>query len=144
MNLKGAKYFGGTMSLYLNSIKATNDGGCVITGEAADGQDKGLSDIYIKKVMPEDILTNAEETPALYDSDVLIYPVPFSDRFYIETYRENLSFRLISNTGNVILDNKPLQIPTTLINSADLKNGIYFYSIQDGNKIIQTGKIIKK
>ncbi|MCD4695167.1 MAG: hypothetical protein K8S16_02915, partial [Bacteroidales bacterium] len=34
LNVKGSKYFGGTSSLYLYSLKALDDGGCIITGIA--------------------------------------------------------------------------------------------------------------
>ncbi|NOX45840.1 MAG: hypothetical protein GXO89_02555 [Chlorobi bacterium] len=79
LNVKGAKYFGGTLSLYLYSLKALEDGGCIITGIAADDKVKGYTDVFIKKVMPDDILTHAEETPEPADRDVLLYPVPLAN-----------------------------------------------------------------
>ncbi|OQX78621.1 MAG: hypothetical protein B6D61_05095 [Bacteroidetes bacterium 4484_249] len=144
LNVKGAKYFGGTLSLYLYSIKALDDGGCIITGIAADEQNKGYTDVYIKKVMPEDILTNAEETPEQNDIDVLVYPVPFGNELNIETYRRGLNISLHSMEGHCIISQSPLNIPNTQINTSNLEKGFYNYSIYDNGKIIQSGKIIKQ
>ncbi len=144
LNVKGAKYFGGTSSLYLYSVKALDDGGCIITGIAADEQKKGFKDVYIKKVVAEDILTNAEDTPESNDMDVLLYPIPFNDKLFIETYRKNLTFTLYSTNGKCIIDKNRLINPKTTIETSDLEKGFYIYSIYDNEKIIQTDKIIKQ
>ena len=143
LNVKGSKYFGGTSSLYLYSLKALDDGGCIITGIAADDQKKGYTDVYIKKVMPDDILVHAEKTPEVNDMDVLLYPVPFTNKLNIETYRKGLFLSLYSMDGRCLVQQIPLEIPNTNINTSNLKKGFYNYSIYDNGKIIQSGKIIK-
>ena len=144
LNVKGSKYFGDMKSLYLCSISATDDGGCIITGEAADGQNKGYTDVYIKKVKPEDIFTSAEDTPDINDMDVLLYPVPFEDVLYVETFRKGLTITVYSSNGVNTLSNKKLDIPYTAIQTSDLKSGLYFYSVFENTELIQSGKIIKK
>ncbi|MEZ5199224.1 MAG: hypothetical protein R2764_23415 [Bacteroidales bacterium] len=49
LNVKGAKYFGGSTSLYLFSLKVLDDGGCIITGITPDDGGKGYDDVFIKK-----------------------------------------------------------------------------------------------
>lgn len=144
LNVKAAKYFGGTMDKYLYSIKALEDGGCIITGITPDPEKKGNKDIYIKKVMLNDILTHAEETPDINDQDVLLYPVPFNSEIQIETYRKGLSISLYSIGGYCILDKEKLKVPHTTIQTPGLAKGVYSYSIFDDGKIIQSGKIIKQ
>ena len=147
MNLKGSKYFSGSLPTYLFSIKALEDGGCIITGvtpKAGKEGEKGNKDIYIKKVMLDDILANAEDTPSLNDKDVLVFPVPFKDKLTIETYRRDLTFSLYTNEGKAVVSNINLQIPRTNLPSSKLEVGIYYYNIYDNHKVIQTGKLIKK
>jgi hypothetical protein len=147
MNLKGSKYFSGSLPTYLFSIKALEDGGCIITGvtpKAGKEGEKGNKDIYIKKVMLEDILANAEDTPSPNDRDVLVFPVPFMDKLTIETYRRDLTFSLFTNEGKAVVSSINLQIPRTNLPSSKLEVGIYYYNIYDNHKVIQTGKLIKK
>ena len=146
LNVKGAKYFGGFVPKYLYSIKALPDGGCIITGTTPkDGKNGEKSDknVYIKKVMPFDILTHAEETLDEDDCDVLLYPVPFDRELKIETYRENLSFSMFSVSGECVVLRQQLTIPNTSIKTPNIGKGAYFYSIYDNGQIIQSGKIIK-
>ncbi|MEZ5198825.1 MAG: T9SS type A sorting domain-containing protein [Bacteroidales bacterium] len=144
LNVKGAKYFGGTTPLYLYSLKALDDGGCIITGITPDDEGKGYSDVYIKKVMPDDILTHAEETIEPDDQDVLVYPIPFSNELSIETYRRNLTFSLFYIDGKCVVSNQKLTIPNTRIETSNLEKGNYIYKISTDGKTIQTGKIIKR
>jgi len=143
LNVKGAKYFGGTSSLYLYSIKALNDGGCIITGIASDPESKGFHNVFIKKVMPDDIITNLEETPDPYDFDVLLYPNPFKNKLNVETHRINLDISLFSLDGECIVSKKKLSIPNTIIETSNLKQGTYIYLVSECGKLIQSGKIIK-
>jgi hypothetical protein len=94
--------------------------------------------------MLNDVLTGAEETTAGDDSDILLYPVPFENQLHIETFRKNLSLSLFNENGICLIEKQVLQIPYTEIITNSLKRGIYLYSVFDDNKVIETGKIIKK
>ncbi len=143
LNVKGAKYFAGDLDVYLYSTKALEDGGCIITGMVPkDGKSYDWN-IYIRKILPDDVFTGAEETPALDDSDVLLYPIPFDKKLHIETYRKGLSLSLYDGNGKNVIVQHSLNIPYTEISTQNLISGVYLYSIYDGNKVIETGKVIK-
>jgi hypothetical protein len=144
LNVKGSKYFGGTKSKYLFSIKALEDGGCIITGAIANQSNKGYADVYIKKVMPDIILQHAEDIPEFDFQDVLLFPVPFENEIMLETYRPDLSFSLFTLDGKCIISDTRLQIPHTRVNTTGLDKGFYLYSISYKNRIIQSGKLIKQ
>ncbi|MCF8369375.1 MAG: T9SS type A sorting domain-containing protein [Bacteroidales bacterium] len=144
LNVKGAKYFGGSTPRYLYSIKALEDGGCIITGIQDDEGGTGYRDAYFKKVMPESIITHAEETTDPNDYDVLVYPVPFDSYIKIETYRADLSVSLYSQDGGKLIANLKLSIPRTQIETTGLNPGYYIYKISDNGKTIQSGKVLKQ
>lgn len=143
LNVKGAKYFAGDIDVYLYSTKVLDDGGCIITGVVPMEGKSSDHHAYIRKIMPEDVFTDAEETPAPDDSDVLMFPNPVKNVLNIETYRKGLSLSLYDGNGKNVIVRHSLNVPYTEINTQSLKNGVYLYSIYDGNKVIETGKIIK-
>jgi len=144
LNVKGAKYFAGDLDVYLYSTKALEDGGCLITGVVPMEGKPSNYHSYIRKIMPDDVLTGAEQTTAIDDSDVLLFPIPFDDKLNIETYRKGLSLSLFNGNGKCIIGQQSLHIPYTEIDTHSLVSGVYLYSVYDENKVIETGKIIKK
>ncbi len=144
MNVKGAKYFAGELDVYLYSTKVLEDGCCIITGTVPKEGKPNDKDAYIRKIMLDDVLTGAEETIAEDDSDVLFFPNPFDKQLHIETYRKNLSLSLFNGNGKCIIEQQSLHIPYTEIDTHSLVSGVYLYSVYDENKVIETGKIIKK
>ncbi len=144
MNVKGAKYFAGDLDVYLYSTKALEDGGCIITGTVPKEGKTNDKNAYIRKIMPDDVFTNAEETPATDDSDVLLFPNPVKDVLHIETYRKGLSVSLYNESGKCVNERTELHIPGTQLNISRLPAGLYFYSVFDKEKVIETGKIIKQ
>ena len=144
MNVKGAKYFAGDMDVYLYSTKALEDGGCIITGLVSnEGKTSNIS-AYIRKIMPDDVITGAEETPAQDDSDVLLFPNPVKDVLHIETYRKDLSIKLYDENGRCVVERQELHVSNTQMDIAHLPGGMYIYSIFDKERVIETGKIIKQ
>ncbi|MEZ5199457.1 MAG: T9SS type A sorting domain-containing protein [Bacteroidales bacterium] len=147
LNLKGWKWFGGDKNYSTYTVTATSDGGCVIGGTVCDWQNSpsGDVDLWIKKIFPDDIITNAEETPDPYDSDVAIYPNPGSDFFFVKTIRKNLLIKVFSSSGIPVMQEEIENFPTYKINTYGLKNGVYTYQIIDKYKniIIESGTWIK-
>ncbi|OQX76864.1 MAG: hypothetical protein B6D61_08105 [Bacteroidetes bacterium 4484_249] len=145
LNLKGLKYYGGNTKYFMMDLYATNDGGCILSGMVPDTVGTLYTDIYINKVMPEDVLTNAEDTPNPFDMDVNIFPNPFSEMINIKTIRKGLQFNLYTVTGNILFSKRLNLLNGTLsINVSSTSPGFYIYHITDNSRVIQSGKLIKK
>ncbi|WP_264553646.1 T9SS-dependent choice-of-anchor J family protein [Flavobacterium sp. N2038] len=79
------------------------------------------------------------------------YPNPSSDVVNIEVKTKddkNLTLNLYDITGRSVI--KPIQIKGTqeknaaIIQLSNLRNGIYFYTLSENNKVIYSNKIVKK
>ncbi|RLD59342.1 MAG: hypothetical protein DRJ05_06565 [Bacteroidetes bacterium] len=146
LNIKGAKYYGGEMNYSAYTTTATPDGGCVLGCTVYDWHNsfENDKDLWIKKVMPGDILTNAEDTPDPYDSDVLVFPTLFKDNLNIRTIRRGLSISIYGLNGIKIFDCNISPDTDSIINTTNFEKGFYIYNIMYRKKIIQTGKLIKE
>lgn len=144
LNLTGMKVYGGDRRYTLISMFVTSDGGCLVTGTVPDFNGSYNNNGYIIKVMPEDIITNAEDSPISNDKDVSIFPNPFDSEIRLQTARKNLTFELFNVTGKQILYHDLNDYSESIIPTSRLQSGIYFYLIKDNNQIIQSGKLIKK
>ena len=102
LNLKGVKEYGGDKRYWFFNMMVTSDGGCLLTGMVPDYDGSWNHDAYVVKVMPDDILTFAEETPFDFDRDVIVFPNPFSTEINIQTVRKNLTFNMFDIMGNQV------------------------------------------
>ncbi|MEZ5081866.1 MAG: T9SS type A sorting domain-containing protein [Bacteroidales bacterium] len=144
LNLIGLKEYGGETRYWFYNLLMCSDGGCLLTGSVPDYDGSQNANGYIIKVMPEDIITHAEDTPFRNDKDVLVFPNPFSDKIQIQTLRQGLTFILFDLTGNVIRTIDINNVPNFKIETGNLQSGFYIYSIKYGKLIIQNGKLIKE
>lgn len=144
LNLTAMKLYGGDRRYTFFNMIVTSDGGCLMTGSVCDYIGSYSDNGYIIKVLPEDIITHAEETPITIDRDVAIYPNPFSNELRFQTARKDLSFELFDVTGRKILSGNIQNNAETHIATGSIRAGIYFYMIQDGSRIVQSGKLINE
>jgi hypothetical protein len=144
LNLIGLKVYGDDRRYTFDNMIVTSDGGCLMTGSVCDSTGSYNDNGYIIKVMPEDILTHAEETPIQNDKDVMIYPNPFRNEIRLQTVRKDLTFDLYDCTGRIIWLGDIDDHTQSKIITGTLSQGIYFYTIQDDKRIIQSGKLIKE
>jgi len=144
LNLKAMKEYGGDRRYWFFNMLVTSDGGCLLTGVIPDYEGSWNNDAYVIKVMPEDIITFAEETPFTNDKDVMVFPNPFSTEIKVQTARKNLVFNLTDIAGTKILSKEIDNIPDQTLITDMLSRGAYFYTIQYENRIIQSGKLIKE
>lgn len=144
LNLKGIKQYGGDKRYWFYDLKITSDGGCMLTGKVPDYEGSYNNDGYIIKVMPEDILTFAEETPYAFDKDVMVFPNPFRAMINIQTLRKGLTFNLYNINGALLISVKIDQIPYFSVSTDFIDSGFYSYTISYKNRIVQSGKLIKK
>ncbi|MBN2174154.1 MAG: T9SS type A sorting domain-containing protein [Bacteroidales bacterium] len=144
LNLIGLKEYGGDRRYWFNNMIVTSDGGCLLTGRIPDYNGSHKDNSYIIKVMPEDIITHAEDTSFINDKDVLVYPNPFDTEIRFQTVRKDLNLDLFDITGKQVLSGNIFDHSESAFATAGLIRGIYFYTIRDDNRIIQSGKLIKK
>ena len=144
-NVKGSKYYGGDTRYDFYHLLATQDGGCLLTGNIKQEQGTMLRDIFIKKVMPDDILTGDDEKVFSDLKDVFVYPNPFKDKIYFKTGRKNLTFTLYNSNGQIVNKSDIAANRINEINTSGLSKGYYIYSITNSNgKAIDGGKLLKK
>lgn len=146
MDLKGMKTYGGDSRWWFYHLYATSDGGCIITGTKREPEGTTLSDvdIYILKVLPEDIITSAEETTFKKDFDIDIYPNPFNQYITVESAHDNLQISIYDLMGKNVLSKMTGSLNKIRILTGNLQTGFYTYKITNNNRIIQNGKLIKK
>ncbi len=145
LHLKGVKEYGGDTHYWLQNTFVTSDGGCLVTGyRKNDNKGSYNNDAYVIKVMPEDILTNAEETTIDFDKDIIVFPNPFTSEIKVQTLRKSLTFNLFDVKGKQILSTELYSLPNSTIQTGILPAGFYYYAIKDNDLIIQTGKLIRK
>jgi len=144
-NVKGSKYYGGDTRYDFYHLLATQDGGCLLTGNIKQEQGTMLRDIFIKKVMPDDILTGMDEKVFTEFKDVLVYPNPVLDKIFLKTDRQGLKFNIYSANGSIVYQADIDVHRQNEINIAWLPAGFYIYSITNANgKAIDGGKLLKR
>jgi hypothetical protein len=144
LDIKGMKYYGGDMNYNACTTTATADGGCILGGTVYDWENsfEDDQDLWIKKIFPNDILTNAEDTPDPNDRDIIVYPTLFSNELQIKTFRKQLTFTIYDISGNQVLST-PIN-NTSTINTSNVKDGFFIYEFSYQNNVIQTGKLLKQ
>ncbi len=144
LNLIGLKEYGGDKRYWLLHMFVTSDGGCLITGRVPDYNGSDYENGYIIKVMPEDILTNAEETPFENDRDVMVYPNPFVNEINFQTVRKDLVFELYDINGRKLITDDIINNQISKVDANEIIPGVYFYLIRENSKVVQSGKLLKK
>lgn len=145
MNLKGLKVFGGDSRWWLIDVTATSDGGCIFTGIIREegGTTSFDNDLYILKVMPEDVITNIPDLDIAYSEKIETFPNPVKDKFHVKGVNSNMKLTITSPDGKRLLTKDLIAYTENIINTSSLNSGIYFYTIMKDNQTIKTGKLIK-
>ncbi len=78
------------------------------------------------------------------NNNIFVYPNPVKEKFTVKLNSLNNSEIVLTNIlGRVVLTQK-LQENKNTVDVSKLSNGVYFYSIINNNKIIETKKLIIK
>ncbi len=81
---------------------------------------------------------------------IKVYPNPVSDTFTIAFENslgynfENLKLEIFDLLGNRVKVLRSIKFSKTQVNMNIFKQGVYFYRIKDNNKVIGSGKLLKK
>ncbi|MCK9271774.1 MAG: T9SS type A sorting domain-containing protein [Bacteroidales bacterium] len=141
LNVKGTKICGGDSHYMLYSLLATSDAGCILTGIVPDHESSHLTDGYVVKLMPEDILTGIAEPNTLKAISVRVSPNPFRNELVVDV-PDDFSLIIYNQLGRPALT-QILEKGMQRINTSSLKKGIYFYNINTRCNNTFSGKIIK-
>lgn len=143
LNVNGWKDFGGDRRFWLYQMVATSDGGCIVVGIIPESNGSVERDIYINKIVPEDVITGIE-VPSLFENGQLsVTPNPFTHKIIIKTELTRFHFQLFDSNGNKVYDKKDLGAGKYQIPANQLTKGIYFYTWQSDNELNGNGKLVK-
>jgi len=142
------KYIGAEdMHYWCECITATNDGGVFMSGTffniEASPSPIYYKTAYLVKLDTTDIPLNIDKPGQLKFYDALIYPNPGNDHLNIRTTLKNAWIELYDVKGNLLIS-QAINKHITTTKTDQLSAGMYVYNICNINKVLQTGKWIKK
>lgn len=144
-NLKWERFYGGDGDYALYGILATHDGGCLMYGTLWDYHNNPDYSRYLRliKVSKDGLLSDQNGKPSNKAKEVILYPNPGTDRVTIETALKNIVVSFFDVYGNLVLK-KSIQSMVETLDVSELSSGIYFYRFTCGDKVVESGKWIKK
>jgi hypothetical protein len=147
LNLLGMKSLGKDGYQYeMHAMQATDDLGCIVIGTRHDNANAPPTDwdIFIRKIMPDEIVEVAEHTEDPYDSDYFIYPNPGSDELNINTARKEVELRIVDIAGKEVIRRKLNDTFLNTLNVTQLPSGNYLLQFKDKEGYQESLKWIKK
>lgn len=137
LEVEWRRFYGGDAFYYVNSIRATEDGGAIVfssRSELVDDMDETEIDAYILKVDSEGLLTRLDETDGLRSVTLSFFPNPTTERFNIETDLNDYSVTLRTVDGKLVDSWSNLSASVTL-NLSQHASGMYLITVwsQDRN-----------
>ena len=147
MNMKAMKSLGKDGYQYdMVAMQATDDLGCIVIGTRHDNANAPPTDwdIFIRKIMPDEIVEVAEHTEDPYDSDYFIYPNPGSDELNINTARKEVELRIVDIAGKEVMRRKLNDTFLNTLNVTQLPSGNYLLQFKDREGYQESLKWIKK
>ncbi len=144
-NLKWERFYGGDGDYALYGILATRDGGCLMYGTLWDYRNNPEYTRYLRliKVSKDGLLSAENGKPGNKAREVILYPNPGTDRIIVESALKNLMVSFFDLTGNCVVK-KSIQSMVETLDVSGLSSGIYFYRFTCGDKVVDSGKWIKK
>ena len=149
LNMEKQLYYGdGVKAYYGMDIIATSDGGFAMCGLVNDPQNttNPQPDMFVLKVNSEGLMTGNNEVEQPEVTEVILWPNPGNDVIHLKSASQltNASFELYNPSGILCLTQKLSAGTHQTINTEHLTAGIYPYRIINGNRVVKTGKWIKK
>ncbi|MEA3504649.1 MAG: T9SS type A sorting domain-containing protein [Bacteroidota bacterium] len=137
------KYYGGDARYVLYSMRATLDGGCIMTGTRYDWNiQNNERDIFIMKINENGVFTSVDEGD-FQVAEAIIYPNPGTDKLYIQSAFPVKEFQMNDINGRMVLK-QHINSVTYGVDVSQLNSGIYLYQIIGIDGKIQRGKWIKR
>jgi len=146
LNIRWQKYVGGGLPYYSNSILATQDGGCYVTGTFYDSTlNIQQRDIFILRFDSlGNTISGVPDNAYVFDT-ALVYPNPGTNNINVlmpENFKAT-TFELYNSVG-VLCKEEQFGNDRLNLNTNELKCGLYFYRLRQGNNIVSQGKWVKE
>ncbi|WP_167609835.1 T9SS type A sorting domain-containing protein [Maribellus sediminis] len=143
-NIIWSKNYGSTESDYSSSLICTEDSGCVFAGWTRKGQ-IGKEDIVFYKISKNGEQDLLSIIPQINDSveQILIYPNPVNDRFFVEVKSDSQSsfkIQLYNLNGAKVYSGDVLPNSKT-VHKPIISSGTYIYTISQNSQIVYKGKL---
>ena len=146
LEVQWQKFYGGDAYYMLWAMIATQDGGCLMAGTRYDYLTQtNERDIYIVKVNSDGLVTGIGDEHPLTTHDAIVYPNPGSSYLKIQSGPQinGAAFEMFDMTGKEvareILNGRLMEI-----NTGPLPTGTYTYRISWQNRLVGSGKWVKK
>jgi hypothetical protein len=145
LNVLGEKTFGGDSHWWLTHLRATTDGGCIITGMMREKEGTTIQECntYILKVMPEDLITSTNNRLDNDNLEVVVFPNPFNDKLLFKGIDADMRVIISTVDGRKLITKNFEQNTQPVISTTSLNPGIYFYTITNQNQTVKSGKLFK-
>jgi hypothetical protein len=143
LNLIKETYVGGDAFYHFHTVVATNDGGVFMSASRYDYLTQNQErDAYLIKLDSIDVSVNIIEIND-ETATVNVYPNPADEYVIIDAEEDDYTFILFDFSGKMVLQSR-IRNCKTKISVTEIPSGIYFWSIQSNNRIIDKGKLIIK
>ncbi|MCB2208493.1 MAG: T9SS type A sorting domain-containing protein [Bacteroidetes bacterium] len=142
LELISERYLGGDAYYTIYSMAATSDGGIVTAGTRFDYLVNDFErDAFVIKT-DGGLWVGQYENSVIPMHSAIVYPNPGNHEFTVRTTEYPSVVELYDTYGRM-LHIEPINGLMTIINTSDLKNGLYTWILRKNNKTIDKGKWIK-
>jgi hypothetical protein len=146
LNLIWQKFYGGDLYYGLWGLRATSDGGCLLLCSTFDDQvQTDERDILIMKVDSNGIITGSDTPPGIRIQDAILCPNP-GDAYCVAilaAQQPEATLLIYDLSGRIMLEQQLNQYRTRIL-TAELPAGTYVYQFLSREKIIGSGKWVKR
>jgi hypothetical protein len=146
LELRWERFYGGDVSYWLAKVVATNDGGCILSGDKNNGTwSDPERDPVIIKVNNEGYIVNTPEQPALQARETIVFPNPGSHAMNIRLARQHptATLRIFNMAGHLLMA-REITGPLDQVNTTLLPAGSYIYLIENTRGLHESGIWIKE
>lgn len=150
LNMISTHFYGGDAQYCPYSIIATSDGGCFVTGYSYDyinnlPNNNYELDIFALKTDSDGLITELPDQPQAKAHDAIVYPNPGIEYLNIQSGPQitGAEFYMFDINGNAVIVEK-ITNTQLKVNTAYLPSGTYPWQIVFKNKVIESGKWMKK
>ena len=127
--------------LWINAIRATKDGGCLVGGYIKTYPSRHYQGIVLK--FPQEAFTGLDYAHQHGLSLVTVYPNPGRSKLTVRTTLSSPKIEIYDSSGKLVYKKDNLTSTITEISTESWGRGYYLYKVSSKEGIIEEGKWIK-